>query len=106
MIHSILYLSQKQTMRSMLSIYQELLWNSERVNTFGRGLLDMCCTQNIHIVNGRVNGDMSGEFTCIANEGQSLVDYHIVSSGLFPYINQVCVGDIRNPDHFPISSLL
>ena len=53
------------------------------VNRYGLSLIDLCCTHNVHIVNGRFVDDCNGNFTCIANAGHSVVDYHIVSSELF-----------------------
>ena len=35
------------------------------------------------MLNGRISDDVEGNFTCISNEGRSLVDYIIVSSSLF-----------------------
>ena len=58
-----------------------------RYNNFGRILVDLCCTYNIHIVNGRCSDDSDDNYTCIANEGHSVVDYHLASSELFPFIS-------------------
>ena len=58
-----------------------------RYNNFGRILVDLCCTYNIHIVNGRCSDDSDGNYTCIANEGHNVVDYHLASSELFPFIS-------------------
>ena len=58
-----------------------------RYNNFGRILVDLCCTYNIHIVNGRCSGDCDSNYTCNANEGHSVVDYHLASSELFPFIS-------------------
>ena len=68
-------------------IYSNQLDNTGiRYNNFGRILVDLCCTYNIHILNGRCSNDSDGNYTCIANEGHSLVDYHLASSELFPFI--------------------
>lgn len=40
----------------------------------------MCKLQDIHIVNGRVQGDENGEFTCVTPRGCSTVDYFIAST--------------------------
>ena len=58
-----------------------------RYNNFGRTLVDLCCTYNIHILNGRCSDDSDGNYTCIVNEGHSVVDYHLASSELFPFIS-------------------
>ena len=44
-------------------------------NNFGLSLIDLCCTFNIHIFNGRLFNDKNGEYTCFANNGASVVDY-------------------------------
>ena len=52
-------------------------------NLFGITLAELCCTFDIHIINGRLFNDSDGNFTCIANDGASVVDYSIASSKLF-----------------------
>ena len=52
------------------------------VNNFGKSLLNMCCSQNIHILNCRIAGNKEGAFTCVASNGKSVVDYIIVSTTL------------------------
>ena len=34
-------------------------------NGFGLSLIELCNDLNVHIVNGRVDGDLHGEFTCV-----------------------------------------
>jgi hypothetical protein len=53
------------------------------VNLHGRALLQLCCTLDIHIANGRFASDKKGEFTCYANGGKSMVDYTLLSTQLF-----------------------
>ena len=73
-----------------------------RFNSFGKSLTELCCTHDIHIVNGRCYDDIDGNFTCIANDGQSVVDYHIVSSQLFDVIGYFNVELRTESDHFPL----
>ena len=54
---------------------------------FGQSLVDLCCTLNIHIINGRLYDDTNGNYTCTANDGTSVVDYNVASSELFPRIS-------------------
>ena len=75
--------------------------DKENVNSFGRALIDLCCTHNIHIVNGRASDNAVGHYTCIANNGSSLVDYHVVSSELFPFIDSFYIDEKDDSDHFP-----
>ena len=72
-------------------------------NRLGLSLIDLCCTFNIHILNGRFPSDAAGHFICIANQGASAVDYMICSSELFNYISDFTVLDNDNSDHFPIT---
>ena len=77
-----------------------------RYNNFGRILVDLCCTYNIHIVNGRCTVDSDGNYTCNANEGHSVVDYHLASSELFPFISYFNVEMRDESDHSPLLSHL
>ena len=71
------------------------------LNRFGQSLIELCCTHDIHIVNGRTENDTSGNFTCVANEGKSVVDYVIASSVLFDSIADMSVDEHDFSDHLP-----
>ena len=58
----------------------------------------------MHIMNGRFPGDSKGNYTCIANNGASVVDYHICSTELFPLCSDFNVDDRTESVHFPIHS--
>ena len=77
-----------------------------RANNFGKSLVNLCCIFDVHFLNGRFSSDIDGNFTCISNDGASVVDYMLASSGLFYYIKDFCVIDRDESDHFPISCLL
>ena len=53
------------------------------INTFGRSLIDMCATLDLTIMNGHCTGDEGGAFTFISPNGNSVVDYFLVSRCLF-----------------------
>ena len=74
----------------------------ERYNLFGKSLIELCCSFDVHIINGRVHNDIQGNITCCANGGRSVVDYHIISSQLFPYISFFNVEELDCSDHFPL----
>ena len=57
-------------------------------------------------MNGRCKGDYHREFSCNANEGNSTVDYFIVSSELFENVSSFQVGEEEFSDHFPIECTL
>lgn len=74
----------------------------ETCNRFGTSLIDLCCTHNIHTLNGRVSEDINGEITCIANNGRSVVDYMLASSSLFGSFTHFRVSSEDFSDHFPL----
>ena len=55
----------------------------ETYNHFGMPLIDLCCTHDIHTLNGRLYDDTNGEISRTANGGRSIVDYMIASTSLF-----------------------
>ncbi|MEW8544973.1 MAG: reverse transcriptase family protein [Candidatus Thiodiazotropha sp.] len=71
-------------------------------NNFGTSLIELCKEYSIHILNGRVPGDIEGEITCVANEGSSVVDYIVASSALFEFITYFEVGNRTESVHFPL----
>ena len=71
-------------------------------NPYGLSLIELCCTFNVHILNGRLFGDKEGHFTCFANNGTSVVDYMIASTTLFPKNTHFKVDDFDISDHLPI----
>ena len=71
------------------------------INCHGKSLLALCCSQDIHMLNGRKTGDMKGEITCFANKGSSVVDYTIVSSTLFPLIATFEILENDSYTHMP-----
>ena len=78
-----------------------------KINNYGTFLVEMCCTSNIHILNGRLFKDKPGNFTCFANNGHSVVDYMIASSHLInSHIIDCCIEEIDFSDHFPLSCSL
>ena len=72
------------------------------INKFGRTLIDMCCTLDIHILNGRLFLDTKGEMTCTENNGLSTVDYFIASTAVFDHVTDFGVGHEDFSDHFPL----
>lgn len=75
--------------------------NDARKNTYGNALLDLCRSHDLFILNGRVEGDKCGMFTC---KNASVVDYNICSYELLQYVEQMKVlefsslySDVHNP---------
>ena len=77
----------------------------KHVNNYGKFLIELCISSQLAILNGRCIGDLSGKFTCHKENGQSTVDYHIVSKCLFKSIQYFRVHDLSMwSDHCPVSS--
>jgi len=72
--------------------------------------LDLCRSLGLLILNGRITGDESGECTCFANGGSSLVDYMVASPALFDCAISLVIhkcplfcGKGCDSDHRPLS---
>ena len=74
----------------------------KKINKFGLSLIEMCCTYDIHIINGRLFNDKVGNFTCFSNNGKSVVDCMICSTSLFESVKNFGVGEEDFSDHFPL----
>ncbi len=49
------------------------------VGGWDRKFLDLCCDARLFIFNGRMLGDESGEFICLANGRHNTIDYIVGS---------------------------
>ena len=58
---------------------------------------------NMHILNGRCEGDEDGEITFVAAQGKSVIDYVIVETELYSYCEHFQIIDYDSCSHFPIS---
>lgn len=56
------------------------------VDRRGKDLVDLCIGTQMRLLNGRLFGDNSGQYTCFSHNGQSVVDYCMVSE---KFIDQV-----------------
>jgi hypothetical protein len=72
--------------------------------------LDHCRSSGLFIFNGRITGNESGECTCFANGGSSLVDYMVASPTLFNCATSLVVhkcplfcGKKCDSNHRPLS---
>ena len=85
-----------------LHIEQNRFNMDKTFNAFGRNLIDMCASQSLLILNGRVGGDKGvGKFTC---KNASVVDYFIASPNVFTLIADFdvmefdhCLSDVHCP---------
>ena len=54
----------------------------QTANKYGRSLTNICISHNLRFFNGRMQGDMLGQFTCHKFNGASTIDYVILSQSL------------------------
>ena len=65
-------------------------------------VMELCCTYGIHVLNGRLFRDTDCNFTCIANDGYSIVDYMVASTHLFQFFTDFSFGNMDRSVHFPL----
>ena len=76
-------------------------------NKYGDNLLTLCKTVPLRICNGRKLGDILGSYTCYTPNGQSCVDYCLVSPRLYDSVKTLSVGEISTlSDHCPVRAVL
>lgn len=71
------------------------------VNNFGHSMLDLCFLLDLWIMNGSCNSDVEGEFTFMGPNGNSVVDYFLVSRGIAVNCD-LTVKDSLYSWHFPV----
>ena len=74
----------------------------KQIDNYGRDLISFCQSYGMHIVNRRVTGDERGNITCVANGGQSVVDYILVNTRFYNRISHLEVCVRTESDHFPL----
>lgn len=75
----------------------------KKTNNNGYGLVNLCISTNLFIVNGRTNGDPEGDLTF---KGKSAIDYFVCSFDLAGLINRFCVlpfNPLFSDGHSPLS---
>ena len=68
-------------------------------NSYGKLLAELCCGNDLIILNGRTKGDYIGQYTCQTYNGASVVDYTIVSSDLLKTVKYFTVSEITHFSH-------
>ena len=71
-------------------------------NRFGLSFIELCCTFGIHVFNGRLFDDTHGNYTCLANNGASVVDFMAATTNLFKNVTYFKIDDNDESVHFPI----
>ena len=59
-------------------------------NNYGNKLLQLCCNNNLYICNGRLNGDLTGAYTCTKG---SVIDYLIANIDGLLSVNNFMIHD-------------
>lgn len=65
----------------------------ENTDERGKGIVDLCISNQLRIVNGRFIGDLLGQYTCFNSHGQSTVDYLISNEELMNQLLYFKVSD-------------
>ena len=73
------------------------------INTFGKLFTDMCQCLDLYIVNGTDVNTNSGAYTYIHPQGNSVVDYFLLSDDLLCNIDDFIVHEMIESLHMPIS---
>ena len=79
----------------------------DKINAYGKKLLELSRSFNLKIANGSVPGDRQGNFTCHHNKGASVVDYIVCDDNVFNLVSRMSVYPPRFKSiHSPISTTL
>ena len=79
----------------------------EAPNAFGKQLIAVCQDTSLLILNGRVDGDASGQLTCHTHNGSSLVDYFIASPSVLASQPHLHVEPLPpDSDHCPLHLMI
>lgn len=78
-----------------------------KINRYGKKLMEICDIFPLNIANGRVAGNRLGNFTCFNSGGASVVDYFIGDSTIISNMHEMIVEPpIFNSKHAPITTKL
>ena len=72
------------------------------INTQGKKLLDIFDSIGGIILNGRVIGDLQGEFTFCGPMGSSVIDYGVCSYNFLEIVENFAVASKPFSDHMPL----
>ena len=77
-------------------------------NQYGEQLIALCRSVPLRVCNGRKLGDILGEYTCYKWNGQSVVDYCLVSPNIYNKVSSFKVNSFipQLSDHCSISLTL
>lgn len=72
------------------------------INEFGRYLLNVCEHFGLVILNGHLPGDEQGEYTYIAHNGSSTIDYFIISRSIISVCSELKISSKIESKHMPV----
>ena len=76
----------------------------KNTNQFGKTLIDFCSIFHCIPLNGNYSGDLDGCFTFISDQGNSVIDYCVVSSDFVSKSDmQFEVGSRVETGHMPLN---
>ena len=62
------------------------------LNSYGGSLAELCCGNDLVILNSKTIGDFLGQFTCNTCNGASVVDYAVASCNNLPLIKYFSIS--------------
>ena len=82
---------------------KERISADDKTNQNGPHLTELCCVENLYILNGRCFGDQQGKYTSNQRKGSSVIDYALVNSSLLSGVRKFEVCNMTTiSDHSPI----
>ena len=69
----------------------------KKTKKYGRSLNEICISNDLYFLNGRIRGNNSGKFTSHKFNGASVVDYAIVRSCL---LDKIIYFSVHSPDYY------
>ena len=80
--------------------------SNTEINNYGKHLISICKSYDLHFLNGRFSANSHGSTTCIENKGFSVADYMIADSAFFEYVKDFSVLKRDESDHFPLACVI
>ena len=74
----------------------------QTVNRFGKILINLCEVYHLCILNGSVQGDIEGNFTCLTPNGESVVDYCLIAPENLTCPVNVKIAESVHSSHMPV----
>ena len=75
------------------NIVRNQTFEDQVINENGKELLQLCRTNNLYILNGRVGPEVEGSFTCHTARGNCAVDYVFAIQRLVQFADSFLIND-------------